>query len=130
MLLLAKISCAWVAVCAKAGAATSSTTIASIAANNINFFNLFLLTRRGSHSRPILLILFPEVDYLHQCQIICRYLPLESPYFLFTDSDTSAYVVSSGMDHKRVHPPFFPQPPVDCTYIGCTSPTLIMISKP
>src|SRR5215210_5724104 len=99
MLLLAKISCVWVAVCAKAGAATS-TTIASIAPNNINFLiNFFLLTMRGSHSRPILLTLFPEVDPLHQCQIICRYLPLETTSFLFSDSDTSTYVVSSGMDH-------------------------------
>src|SRR5215210_3861337 len=106
MLLLAKINCAWVAVCAKAGAATS-TTIASIAPNNINFLNFFLLTRRGSHSRPILLILFPEVDHLHQCQIICWYLPLEIPSFLFTDSDTLTYVVSSGMDHKRVPPSIF-----------------------
>src|SRR3712207_5693315 len=70
--------------CAKAGELATS-TIASIAANNINFLNFFLLnSRRGSHSRPILLFLFPEVDHLHQCQISqisCWYLPLETPSF-------------------------------------------------
>jgi hypothetical protein len=63
------------------------------------------------------------VDHLHQCQIICWYLPLETPSFLFTDSDTSPCV-----EECPLH--LFPQPPVECIYMGCTSPTLIMISKP
>jgi hypothetical protein len=79
-----------------------------------------------------LLILFPEVDHLHQCQIICWYLPLETPSFLFTDSDTSAviYVVSSGMDHNRVPPPAFPATTGGLHLHGMHKPTLIMISKP
>src|SRR5215210_2504308 len=118
MLLLAKINCVWVAVCAKPGAATS-TTIASIAANNINFLNFFLLTMRGSHCRPILLTLLPEVDHLHQCQIICRYLPLETPSFLFTDSDPQLtwdpveytwYPVEWITKECPLH--LFPQPPM------------------